>query len=164
MEGPSNYFSKDVKKYSDRRGDFWEDTVRYPEDYLDLFKIYKVDLKSSKILEVGSGNSHLVSDLKKHGINIFGVDVRLRGGGKKEAKSQLVTARVEQLPFPSETFEVVMSNGVFDDQVYNQNQKLMVEEIIRVLKPGGYCFMAEPNLPLITDGLQKIDRGVYKKI
>lgn len=93
-----------------------------------------IDLKTSKILEVGSGKSVFLDYLQKQGVDAVGVDARPRG---ETEGLPIVAARIEQLPFPDETFDVVLSNSVFDTSVYDQDHRLMLEEISRVLRPGG---------------------------
>ena len=90
----------------------------------------------TKILEIGSGSNVLLKFFQGKGHNIVGVDARPRGG--KEGK--IVAGRIEQLPFQDETFDLIISNSVFDDIVYNQDQLSMVKEMARVLKKGGVYF------------------------
>lgn len=89
--------------------------------------------KDSKILEIGSGQGILLNVLKEKGYAVVGVDAFPRA----EANPPQVAARIEQLPFPDNTFDVVLGVAVFDSHVYSQEQDLMIQEIKRVLKSGG---------------------------
>ncbi len=109
-----------------------------PEEKLEAIKIlvkkFSVgSMEHKKILEVGSGDGSLVNYAKSQGLNMMGVDVRPR----REDKSSQVIARIEQLPFPDESFEVIFSYLVFDSKSYIQDHELMVQDIARVLKKGG---------------------------
>ncbi len=90
----------------------------------------------AKILEIGSGNNVFLRYLQKLGLDAVGVDAKPRG----ERTENIVRARIEQLPFPDETFGLIISNAVFDSDVYHQEQLAMVKEIARVLKHGGIYF------------------------
>ena len=90
----------------------------------------------AKILEIGSENNVFLQYLQKSGLDAVGVDAKPRG----ERTENIVRARIEQLPFPDETFGLIISNAVFDSDVYHQDQLAMVKEIARVLKHGGIYF------------------------
>lgn len=70
--------------------------------------------------------------------------------------AEFVEAEVESLPFPDESFDVVISNGVIDlvpdkDAVYS--------EIYRVLVPGGRVQIADVTIqnPVSAEGRRNID-------
>lgn len=120
--------------------------------------------KDVKVLEVGSGNAFFLNAAKKKGVNIVGVDARPRG----ETNDSQVLARVEQLPFKDNEFNVVFSHGIFDKNIYEQDWDLMGQEISRVLKQGGvYIGLEGENHPSFP-GLKLVPGNpyeyVYKKI
>ncbi len=90
----------------------------------------------AKILEIGSGNNVFLRYLQKMGLDAVGVDANPRG----EKTKNVIEARIEQLPFPDETFGFIFANFVFDLSVYRQDQLAMVKEIARVLEHGGIFF------------------------
>lgn len=98
------------------------------------FKEIGVDVRKSKVLEIGSGNNIFLNYLQKQGIDATGVDARPRG---KTEGLPVAAARLEQLPFPDESFDIILSNQVFDLGPYNQDQRMMMEEIARTLRHGG---------------------------
>ena len=70
--------------------------------------------------------------------------------------AEFLEAEVESLPFPDESFDVVISNGVIDlvpdkDAVYS--------EIYRVLVPGGRVQIADVTIqnPVSAEGRRNID-------
>ena len=86
-----------------------------------------------KILELGSGNGIALEEMKKEGLDAVGVDLRPRS----DKDVVQVAARIEQLPFADESFDLIYSSSVFDDDLYKQDQRAMLEECARVLKKGG---------------------------
>jgi arsenite methyltransferase len=79
---------------------------------------------------------------------VVGIDVTLRMVDKaKEHLSRLGLKQVafqmgeaEALPFPDKDFDVVISNGVLN---LTLDKDKAVREIFRVLKPGGWLWMAD---------------------
>ena len=182
-EKPPDNFSGDVRKDTTEMmgakwAKGWEENIedeRMAETWLDAFehRLGKlgIEIKDSKVLEIGSGNSVFLNHLRKKGVDVIGVDARPRG---KTEGLPVVAARIEQLPFPDETFGVVLSNAVFDDSVYNQDYYLMMEEICRVLKHGGVYAAtlnrteeSVENLKLISspkDGFMDSLINIFRKV
>jgi len=94
-----------------------------------------------KVLEVGvgAGTDHL--QWARAGAQCFGVDLTEAAINTTKARfalygfsSQLQRLDAEALPFPNEYFDVVYSWGVIH---HSENPNVIIEEIQRVLKPGG---------------------------
>ena len=94
-----------------------------------------------KVLEIGGGLGTDLSMFARHGAVV--TDVDLSAGHLAHAKEnfglrglsgEFVHHDAEDLPFPDNTFDVVYSNGVIH---HTPNTDCVVEEIRRVLKPGG---------------------------
>jgi SAM-dependent methyltransferase len=108
--------------------------------------IAEVHLQSGEtILDVGCGSGvldrWLAQYTNKHN-PIVGVDVNrylLREAAtlvQKEALDDLITLQegnAEDLPFPDDSFDAVMSHTVMEEG----NAKKMLSEMVRVVKPGG---------------------------
>lgn len=148
MEELSNKLSREVIKSpcaaamtNKMLGSDFEDSVGeeevevFYENTKDILLKHGLDItKKVKVLEIGSGNAILLNYFRNKGVDAVGVDARPRGGGTSQ-----VLARIEQLPFKDNQFDVVLSFGsVFDDSIYAQDQNMMMEEINRVLKSGGF--------------------------
>ncbi len=98
------------------------------------------------ILEVGCGIGHDIVEFAKMGNRVVGIDladevIKLAKGylgleeilGEEYGQASVQVANAEQLPFPDETFDCVVS-GVLQHTV---NPQKGIDEIYRVLKPGG---------------------------
>lgn len=118
------------------------------------FKLYQAILNdleiqltpSSMILEFGCGSGGMVYQLRKRGFKAFGVDIvkvyseaeqlcneeKLNDG--KEKIFRYLDMSNYKIPFEDNTFDFVFSDQVME---HVQNFEEAVEEIYRVLKPGG---------------------------
>ena len=99
------------------------------------------DFKGRTVLDVGCGNGYVLGKYAAEGACVFGVD--LTGAGialcRKRFALQSLSGRftvgnAESLPFPDEFFDCVCSMGVLH---HTPNPCAAVDELFRVLKPGG---------------------------
>jgi ubiquinone/menaquinone biosynthesis C-methylase UbiE len=58
------------------------------------------------------------------------------------AAERLLEGRIEQLPFETETFDTVVSTGMF---AYASDRPRMLAEMARVLRPGGRAVLSTGN-------------------
>jgi ubiquinone/menaquinone biosynthesis C-methylase UbiE len=125
------------------------------EDYLEQSKV-KYDLepeilsfsdfdqfKNKKTLEIGVGLGSEHQKLAEAGAILTGIDLTARAIEHTRKrfelfslKSNLLVADAENLPFSDESFDAVYSWGVIH---HSPDTQKAVNEIYRVLKPGGFC-------------------------
>lgn len=77
--------------------------------------------------------------------NIFGADYNFRTL-KQFAAPGIMRVRLDAnlpLPFKTESFSVISAIDVIEHLI---NPHLLVQEVYRLLKPGGYIILATPNL------------------
>lgn len=106
----------------------------------------KTDLTGRHVLEVGTGSgiiAHCISEAVGSGGKVMAVDVadqrQITGGYDFE----LVES--SRLPFPDATFDVVVSNHVFEHVGDLEQQADHLREIRRVLREDGFVYFAVPN-------------------
>lgn len=93
----------------------------------------------AKVLEVGSGAHGLIFAFGNEfgvGIDPLAVDYK-RLFPKWQENSRTIAAIGEELPFADEFFDVVLSDNVIDHAEYPLK---IVDELVRVLKPGGLLY------------------------
>jgi len=99
------------------------------------------------ILDVGCGDGLLALELARRGANVLGVDTseRLIAAARKRAKERgadvrFDIARAEALPFETASFDVVIAVTVL---CFVEDATTAVDEMVRVLKPGGRLIVGE---------------------
>ena len=104
-------------------------------------------------LENGCGVGMYVKRLASHAGRVVGLDIDLeRARQAHEHSPYIVNAAGEGLPFPGDSFDVILSHEVLE---HVQDDRLAVEEMLRVLRPGGRILLFAPNrgYPFETHGI-----------
>ncbi len=98
---------------------------------------------------------HPSLDLRQHGTTLVGLDlsrqVVFRARHHLQPGCQLAISDVRQLPFQSESFDLIFSNSTLDHFSEKAGIKISLKELARVLAPGGFLFITldNPHNPVI---------------
>ena len=115
------------------------------EANIKFLEICSVISRDKKILEIGSGKGYLLNHLFVQGYDIRGIDIdqKLIDEGKTLYEGlPLEKASGDKLPFEEGVFDVVMSFDLFE---HIEDSDKHLNEVKRVLKPGGYYILQTPN-------------------
>jgi predicted SAM-dependent methyltransferase len=104
-----------------------------------------------RILDAGCGEGVLVEKYARQGWDILGVD-------KNYASDLVKEGSITALPFEDNAFDTVMALDVLEHLYYNE-QSTAIDELCRVLKPGGTAIFSCPNLAHFTGRLKLMFRG-----
>lgn len=114
---------------------------------LDL--IHFDEWKGKDVLDVGCGAGVEVVRFARAGARVTGVDIAdsaialaRRNLEQQGLEARLEVADGEHLPFPDASFDFVFAHGVVQ---YTGNDAAMVQEIHRVLRPGGLAVFQAYN-------------------
>ena len=97
-------------------------------------------VKGLRILDIGCGNGG-ISEYFARNNRQYAVDVSDQRNNK-EANFTFRLVSSEKLPFPDASFDIVLSHHVIE---HVEDQALHLDEIRRVLKSSGICYLATPN-------------------
>jgi SAM-dependent methyltransferase len=114
-------------------------------------------------------NSEILLWAAQRGARVAGADIALATAVQARQvlageRPLLAAADVRRLPFPDHTFDLVYSMGTIE---HFPEYRIAVEEIFRVLKPGGRALVGVPNLfdpflrPLMVGVLDRLGRYDY---
>ena len=117
------------------------------------------DRLGGRVLENGCGVGMYVRHLKPHCAMLVGLEYEYeRALQAQQQGAAIINAAGEYLPFPAESFTAILSHEVLE---HVQDDRQAVEEMLRVLEPGGRAILFVPNrgYPFETHGIYW--RGKY---
>lgn len=106
-----------------------------------------------RMLENGCGVGMYLQHLTPHAGSIIGLEYDSERAREAHTHSpNLINAASEQLPFTTGSFDVILSHEVLE---HVRDDRCSIEEMVRVLKPGGIIVLFVPNLgyPYETHGI-----------
>jgi SAM-dependent methyltransferase len=106
-----------------------------------------------RMLENGCGVGMYMQHLEPHVASIIGLEYDLPRAHQAHLHSpHLVNGASEQLPFNEGSFDAILSHEVLE---HVADDRKSVQEMVRVLKPGGIIVLFVPNLgyPYETHGI-----------
>lgn len=121
-----------------------EPKTTYPSELVRyLIKRFKLQ-KKDKILEIGVGNGDFLEQFDKKGLVCYGVDIEVSKHVSKKIKIKKVNLVKNKLPYADSFFDIVYSKSVIE-HFYRDEINFVMEELKRVLKPGGKIIFLTPD-------------------
>jgi SAM-dependent methyltransferase len=108
----------------------------YPIKYSNLV----IKEKNTKILEAGCGAGRVYFHYKNKGYPIHGIensDIAVNNILSKDPKADVVLGSITQLPYESNSFDVVLAFGLYHNIESESELQQSLLETARVLRPGG---------------------------
>jgi ubiquinone/menaquinone biosynthesis C-methylase UbiE len=106
-----------------------------------------LDIVSCDCADIGCGNGEIAYHLADKVRNMTGVDPEPWAGWhllmEKSPNLNLIEGTAESLPLPDSSLDIVICNQVYEHVI---SPTKLIREIERILKPGGVCYFAGPNL------------------
>lgn len=100
------------------------------------------DLKGKRVLDVGCGNGCYTAEFAERAESVCGVDAQMHHLRAFRQTIPRVQAVAEDLPFASESFDLVTLIEVLE---HTRSDRRVLEECFRVLKPNGSLLVFAPN-------------------
>lgn len=157
-----NHYRKEAEKWGDSAYSTMEDAIirqKETELILNFFETHKK--KTLKIADIGCGNGYTLDVLSKKipECEYWGIDITKElldiAKNRKIANCQFIEESVTSLTFNDNFFDAIYTQRCLINISNWGEQKKALNEIYRVLKPGGYYLMIE----CFTDGLENYNKA-----
>lgn len=113
----------------------YKDDGRFNESASKFIKFFKLK-KNSKVLEIGCAKGYLLSELKKKGMKIFGIDISKYAAkhSNRNIRKNIKILNVEKgIPFKDNFFDLVISKDTIP-LIKLSKINMVIREIMRVSK------------------------------
>ncbi len=104
----------------------------------------------STVLDVGCGNAKISTYLSNKGYTVTGIDINqnaIDANTQSYPDINFMQVDITQaLPFGDKTFDAIVIPYVFVSIIDKEKQEFAAQELIRILKPGGYLWICEATL------------------
>jgi ubiquinone/menaquinone biosynthesis C-methylase UbiE len=129
-------------KYGTKAGNFY---FSYIEKCVSLVNSFR----NKKVLDAGCGDGYFLWRLDDRKNKLFGIDysekaVEFAKIFNKNRNVKFSVGELEKIPFPNNFFDIVVCISVLE-HIKPENIDLVLENIRRILKPGGSLILAVPT-------------------
>ena len=115
--------------------------------YLDLLARYGLAPAGARLLEVGSGQGDFLARAQARGMDVTGVEYSEHANGvaagKLGGRGRVRRGEVGDVPSSDGPFDVVAASDVIE---HVRDPAAFLDDVGRLLKPGGLVFLATPTL------------------
>jgi ubiquinone/menaquinone biosynthesis C-methylase UbiE len=105
-------------------------------------KLFKELYTNGSVLDVGTGRGEKLAEYADIAEQVYGIEYEFARALVSAQITSVVNADGQYLPFPDNAFRVVTTFHVIEHVPYDL---LLLNEMYRVLKPGGVALIVTPN-------------------
>ncbi len=114
-----------------------------PPDPQDLLRLLRLPIEG-RLLDVGGGTGRVAATLRSRAGSVIVSDLspKMLQQARRKADLLAVQSHAERLPFPDNSFHRVL---VVDALHHFCDQRAAIQDLVRILAPGGRLVIEEPD-------------------
>ncbi len=126
--------------------EYYSERITKSKKHMMKYMKFLLKRSSLKMLDIGCGQGHYLRDAIEEGINAYGIDISTYAleNALAEVKDRITFGSLTEIPFADEEFDVMTAFDVIE-HIHPKDTSNMIEEIRRVLKPGGIIIITTPG-------------------
>ncbi|MFH1755748.1 MAG: class I SAM-dependent methyltransferase [Candidatus Latescibacterota bacterium] len=124
---------------------------------LEVLNVLDADLAGLRVLDVGCGHGNWLRDLVDLGAvpgQLTGIDLskeRIEAARQMNPGIRWIHGNSAELPFPSQSFDLVMQAVVFSSILDDSVHTHLADEMARVTRPGGHILWVDHKRPFSAE-------------
>src|SRR5215207_4587681 len=137
-----DYMRRFAEEWRGREAELTSSMAEKARDVRARIEVIRPVRPNDRVLEVGSGGCGIIFNFGAEdclGIDPLADDLRQLFPWQRKSPVPTLRAEGEKLPFDDASFDMVLSDNVVD---HAEDPRRIVEEIARVLAPGGLFYFA----------------------
>ena len=163
---PTKRYQEAVEKYGDKAIAMLDDEIVRQKETEVVIRFFEAHIRKrvlmsplESIVDIGCGDGYTIEKLsEKYNCNFFGIDKTkelLDIAEKRGTNCAFFEGDATSLKFDDDFFDIILTQRCLINLFSWDEQKKALNEIYRVLKPGGYYLMIEGFI----DGLQNNNKA-----
>jgi 2-polyprenyl-3-methyl-5-hydroxy-6-metoxy-1,4-benzoquinol methylase len=124
-----------------------DERIKKANKTIAVLRDYLNEVSKLNLLDIGSSTGIMTNEYAKHFKNVTGVDLDTTAieysiNQYKKGNLKFICAPIEDAGIPESSFDVITCSQIYE---HVPSDKTLMEEIYRILKPGGVCYFAAGN-------------------
>ena len=124
-----------------------DERIKKANKTIAVLKDYLKEISTLTLLDIGSSTGIMTNEYAKHFKNVIGIDLDTTAidysiNQYKKENLKFICSPIEEMDLPNASFDVITCSQIYE---HVPSDKKLMEEIMRLLKPGGVCYFAATN-------------------
>lgn len=152
--------SKYQHNFSEKQISMYDSNLRINKanKTIAVIKDYLKDVSNLDLLDIGSSTGIMTNEYAKHFRKVVGIDLDLRAvryanDNFNKENLQFLGSPIEESNFKEASFDVITCSHIYE---HVPSDKELIENIYKLLKPGGVCYFAAGNRFQIIEAHYKL--------
>ena len=135
--------------YSDSKPSMYkeDERIKKANKTVAILKDYLNEISTLDLLDIGSSTGIMTNEYAKYFKYVTGVDLDTKGiqystNRYKRNNLKFICSPIEEIDISDSSFDVITCSQIYE---HVPSDKKLMEEILRLLKPGGICYFAAVN-------------------
>jgi SAM-dependent methyltransferase len=124
-------------------------------------RLPRLETSAGLFIGCGEGDEVVYTRRAFSSQHVVGVDVEARFSSAARAEGCVLLSDAERLPFPTGTFDFATA---FHSLEHVRDPRKALDEVRRVLRPGGWFYLGVPNSSRLVGYLGSFDATTWQKI
>ena len=124
-----------------------EGRIEKAKKTISVLKTHLGDISNLKLLDIGSSSGIMTNEYSKHCKEVIGIDidskaVKFANENFKTDILKFIDTPLEEYSYENSSFDIITCSHIYE---HVPSDKVLMDNIYKLLKPGGVCYFAAVN-------------------